>query len=170
MKRIVGLIMVLCWSLNGSAQKPAETIQEDRIAIDQVLNEMLDIISGPQGKQRDWKAFRGLFIADATFAVNPPHGEGPSKFESIGLEDFIDSMHDAYYEGGFTENEIGSEIHVFNGIAMAFQSFEAEDSEGTKGRGINSFQLIKQMGKWKICHTLWTFETEGFPIPKQYLD
>lgn len=162
------LIILLCTSLFSFGQTaPKESSVK---TIDGIVTKMLDIISAEKGETRDWDAFRKLFTPDVTFSVLAQDTDYPYPFESINLEDFIESMKDAYYDNGFEEYALGKVVNEYNGLANVFQSFYGKDSEGSEVRGMNSYQLVYFQDRWWISNLTWTFETPQNPIPEKYLN
>jgi len=154
--------------------KAQETILPDANAvksIDGIVKEVLRLQSGESGKTRNWKALRNLFLPTATFTIlniNSSDSLRPPT-ETVSLDDFIELMHDDYYEEGYLEYETGKTIDEFNGIANVFQSFYGKDSKNEEARGINSYQLVYFGKRWWIANLLWTLETDKVKIPKKYL-
>ena len=134
-----------------------------------IVKESLRLISSEKGKTRNWEALRNLFLPTATFTVLNNIDSIPQPVETISLGEFINLMHDEYYEQGYLEYETGKTVDEFNGIANVFQSFYGKDSEGKAERGINSYQLVYFNKRWWIANLLWTLETNNVKIPKKYL-
>ena len=88
----------------------------------------------------------------------------------MNLNTFVESLTDDYYSKGYYETGQGHIIEEYNGIAQVIQSFYGEDSEGVKGWGLNSYQLIYSKGRWWIANMIWTMSPNGKEgIPKKYL-
>ncbi|WP_430412438.1 hypothetical protein [Kordia sp.] len=168
MKKLL-LLIFFSISLIVTAQQKKQTHTEAVKTIDGVLTKMLTIISGEKGKKRDWKALENLFLPSATFSVRSPDKSYETQFETVNLEDFIESLKDSYYDNGFYEVETGKVVNEFNGVANVFQSFYGKDSEGNEERGINSYQLVYLKNRWWIANMVWTFETDEVKIPKKYI-
>lgn len=135
-----------------------------------IVNESLRLISSEKEKTKNWEAIRNLFLPTATFTIlNDNNDSFPQPVETITLNDFINLLHDEYYEQGYIEYEMGKTVDEFNGIANVFQSFYGKDSEGNEERGINSYQLVYFNNRWWIANLLWTLETKKVKIPKKYL-
>ena len=134
-----------------------------------IVREVLRLQSGENGKTRNWNALRNLFLPTATFTIlnNSDFLRQPT--ETVSLDDFIELMHDDYYEEGYLEYETGKTIDEFNGIANVFQSFYGKDSKNEEARGINSYQLVYFRERWWIANLLWTLETDKVKIPQKYL-
>lgn len=140
-------------------------------SIDGIVKEFLRLQSSEKGKTRNWEALRNLFLPTASFTIlNVDSGDSLYKpTETISLDDFIDLLHEDYYEAGYFEYETGKTIEEFNGIATVFQSFYGKDSKNEEARGINSYQLVFFEKRWWIANLLWTLETKEVKIPKKYL-
>ncbi len=65
-------------------------------SIDGIVNEVLKIISGDEGKVRNWDSFRNLFLPSANFTVLYHTDEILLEYETVTLEEFIGLMHDEY--------------------------------------------------------------------------
>jgi hypothetical protein len=138
-------------------------------SIDGIVKEVLRLQSGEKGKTRNWNALRNLFLPTTTFTILNTGDTLRPPTETVNLDDFIELLHDNYYEEGYLEYETGKSIDEFNGIANVFQSFYGKDSENKKTRGINSYQLVYFGKRWWIANLLWTLETDKVKIPKKYL-
>lgn len=137
-------------------------------SIDGIVKEVLRLQSGKSGQTRNWKALRNLFLSTATFTILNTSDSLHQPTETVSLDDFIELMHDDYYEEGYLEYETGKIIDEFNGIANVFQSFYGKDSKNEEARGINSYQLVYFGKRWWIANLLWTLETDKVKIPKKY--
>lgn len=170
MKTTIIALILFILSITLSAQESVTTPQPDGRSIDEVVNAMLEVISGEEGEVRDWDYFRSLFLPTARFTIlYHPIDSMNLDYEMVNLDDFIEMMHDEYYDQGFTEYELGKVVNEYNGIANVFQSFYANDSEDEGGRGITSYQLVKFNNQWWIADVLWTTDSNGVEVPSQYL-
>lgn len=169
MKKVLLLLLILISALNLMAQ---ETMTSDTNAvksIDGIVKEVLRLVSGEKGKVRNWQAMRNLFLPTATFTVLNNSDSLPQPVETVSLDNFIELMHDEYYEQGYLECETGKTIDEYNGIANVFQSFYGKDSENKEERGINSYQLVYFKKRWWVANLLWTGDANGVKIPKKYM-
>lgn len=165
------LLAVLFLTVGLAAQDKIHDQADASKTIDGIVGEVLNVISGEKGKKRDLDHFRSLFVPSATFTLlYHPIDSMPAPYESVTLGEFIELMQDDYYAQGFTETETGKVINEYNGIAQVFQSFHVKDSEGEEAHGITSYQLIRFNGRWWIFNVLWTTDTNGVPVPEEYLD
>jgi hypothetical protein len=163
------VLLFLSFSLTLSAQQNQLEQAEAVKTIDGLLTRMLDLLSVEKGNKIDTALLRELFMPNATLSTLSHDDNYAFPFETVSLDDFVESLKDSYYEAGFKEEEISKVVNEFNGIANVFQSFTAKDSENIAGRGINSYQLVYLKNRWWIANMVWTFETENVKIPKKYL-
>lgn len=131
--------------------------------IDGITSALLEQITIEKGEKIDTAKVRNLFYPTAQLATND--GENT---ESVGLKEFLELLTDPYYGEGYLEKEIHKTINEYNGIAHVFQTFYAEHTDGSKERGINSYQLAYHDDRWWILNLLWTIESDDLKIPKKY--
>lgn len=72
----------------------------------------------------------------------------------------------------FKEYEISRKVNQYGNIAHVFSTYKtdiktAKDSFNT--RGINSIQLLREDGQWKITALIWYEENEKHLLPDKYL-
>jgi len=165
MRKIILLALVAIYSCNSKA--PANKTHEE---IKKIVNETQKIISIKKGERIDTAKLRTLFLPSARFTVVGEE-DGKKLYETMNLDDFLASLTDEYYSNGYFEASQGHIIEEYNGIAHTIQGFYGEDSEGVKGWGVGSQQLIFSDGRWWIANMIWTSSTNGKEgIPKRYLN
>ena len=169
MNKIILLFLLLNTAPELKAQEAMLPDTNAVKTIDGIVKESLRLISGEKGKLKNWDALRNLFLPTATFTVLNNNDSIPLPVETVSLTDFIELLHDDYYEQGYLEYETGKTVDKFNGIANVFQSFYSKDSENMEVRGINSYQLVYFNKRWWIANLVWTLATDKVKIPKAYL-
>lgn len=136
---------------------------------------LYDTISGPPDQERDWDRFRGLFLPGARLVMGR-RWEGPGLEAAGGLgiadvESFIAAAADVYRKDGFWEKEVAGRVDRFGNVAHAWSTYETRigrpDSEPV-ARGINSVQMVREAGRWRIAHLAWDVELPDQPIPARY--
>ena len=168
MKNNFTILFIFISSL-ASAQEKMVTDANALKLIDGIVKEVLRMISGEKGKIRDWEAFRNLFLRSATFTVLNHNDSIRQPVETVQLDEFIELMHDPYYERGYLEYEIGRVVDEYNRIAQVFQSFYGKDAENMEEHGVTSYQLVFFEDRWWIANILWTGDSNGVKVPKKYL-
>ena len=125
------------------------------------------------GGDFDWDRFRGLFLPEARFIPNTEQRGGT--FSVISTEEFIDWIASGTTIGGaddrgFAESGVHNVIERYGDVAHVFSTYEKHYWGETEilGRGINSFQLVNQGGRWWIVGTVWDEDYAAGPIPARY--
>jgi len=141
----------------------------DGDSIDSAMKAVYEVISGPAG-ERDWARFKALFADGARLIPvrNTPQGGAPQVWTP---EQYAEHATPLFAKQGFFETEISRRMETFGNIAHVFSTYESRHAPGEKpfARGINSFQLAKVAGTWKVMTIFWDSEREGNPIPEKYL-
>lgn len=136
-------------------------------SIDSIVVRGLNIVSGKEGAERDWEAFRQLFAADAHISVLVHDSLGRGHLRSYTLEEFVRLGMQYYETDGFIEYEITKTVNEYNGIAQVFQSYYAKELE-VEEHGVNSYQLVYDGNRWWITSLLWVSDRNGVKLPKAY--
>ena len=159
-------MILICTIVALPAQSDTNAVK----TIEGITNKMLELISGPQGEERNWDEYRQLFLPRAqkiTVNLNAPQGR---QVRAMNIEEFIRTIGPYYARDGFEEYTIGLEINEFNGIANVFQSFYCRNLIGTyEKRGVNSYQLVFADDRWWIASTTFTNETDENLLPQEWL-
>jgi hypothetical protein len=141
----------------------------DTDSIDSITKAVYDVISGPAGP-RDWARFRSLF-ADGARLIAIRITAGRPAPSVMTVDDYAKNAGANFEKNAFYEAEAARRVESFGNIAHVFSTYESRRAPGEKpfARGINSFQLVKDGGAWKVMTILWDSEREGSPIPEKYL-
>jgi hypothetical protein len=162
---LLGLLLISSFTLSAQSIKTDTSVM---YSIDGIVKEVLNVVSGEQGKKRDWEQFRNLFLPTAQFAVLYHKDDGTKLINTLTLEEFVRMAGQAYQNDGFLEYEISKHVDEYNGIAQVFQSYYAKEL-GVEEKGINSFQLVHDGKRWWIFNILWTNDRNGVKVPEKYL-
>ena len=156
-------VLALC-AIAAPLARPADTD-----SIESTVKAVYEAISGPAGP-RDWVRFRSLFAdGGRLIAIRvTPNGPEPS---IMTPDDYIQWSSPNMEKNAFFESAVSQRIEMFGNIAHVFSTYESRRAPGEKpfARGINSFQLVRQGGVWKVMTILWDSEREGSSIPEKYL-
>jgi hypothetical protein len=137
-----------------------------------------DALAREPGENFDWDRFRGLFLPGALMIPSTEQRGG--EFDILSVQDFIDWVDNYYAENnpiggpddqGFQEEEIATVIEQFGDVAHAFSTYQRHlwNQDEILGRGINSFQLVYNAGRWWIAGVAWDEEVGAGPLPEEYL-
>jgi len=147
---------------------------EDLSSIDAIITAAYDVISGPPGQPRNWERERSLFFPDArciptaTKAGDNKSGLAP---QFLDIESYIARVEPFFREHGFYETEIARRTEHFGQIAHVWSTYESRhslDDPEPFMRGINSFQLFHDGGRWWIVNIFWQHESAAHPLPEKY--
>jgi hypothetical protein len=160
--RILAIAVLLPW-----IALPARPAEAD--AVEGVVRAVYETISGPAGA-RDWARFRSLFAPGARLINMRVAGQGTTP-AVMTVEEYIARAGASFEKSPFYETERARRAEQFGSIAHVFSTYESRRAPNEKpfARGINSFQLVKDGGQWKVITILWDAEREGNPIPEKYL-
>ena len=155
------------------APAPIVADTADVASIEAIMAAVYDVISGPAGQPRDWDRFRSLFIDGARLIpTGRNRGTGETGHGLLTVEDYVARAGPQLEAGGFFEAEVARRVERYGNIAHVFSTYEsrrnADDAEPFM-RGINSFQLLHEKGRWWVVTIFWQPEFPDLPIPDQYL-
>jgi hypothetical protein len=140
----------------------------DGDSIDTAIRGLYDVISGPAGP-RDWPRFRAMFTEGARLIPTRTTPQGPT-ITVMTPDDYATRAGAGFEKNAFYESEVSRRLEVFGNVAHAFSTYESRRAPGEKpfARGINSIQLVKTAGGWRIVTVVWDSEREGNPLPEKY--
>ena len=147
-----------------------KTYEADTESIESIVSAVLQTISGEKGEKRDWDRFQNLFLPTAQ--LNAVFHRNDSSWIAVNtIKEFIDKAGTWYIDNGFSEYAFKNQIDSFGNIAHVFQSYGAKTADdGEIERGINSYQLVYDKGRWWIVNLLWDSETKHTKIPDKYMN
>ena len=148
MKFSIAAALLLCAAC-ASTQPPLPPAEEQDI--NATVLAVYNVISGPAGR-RDWDRFTPLFAPGARLI----HGE-----KVMTPDEFGKASQPYFQEHGFFERPVANSIQRHGDMAHVWSPYESRnksDDEKPFARGVNSFQLVRVGGQWKILTILWSEE------------
>ncbi|MFC6633687.1 hypothetical protein [Microbulbifer taiwanensis] len=139
--------------------------------IQKLLGELYDLVSGPEGFERDWKRLSALFTPYAKMIRTSIDANGNPQALVMSIQDYPANFQKLMDGRAFYEQEINNIIEVFGNIAHAFSTYEAwgdGDKEKFLKRGINSIQLYNDGQSWKVANMIWDDERPGLSMSPRY--
>jgi len=132
-------------------------------AIKKTVDSLYNALSFEEGGKADTAQFLSLFLEHGTL-INNNRQTGrvlsPSEFAKG-----ISSIDGIVF---FSEQEIWGETQFFGNIAHRYSVYDKhikiKDRE-IKGKGVNSYQLVKVNGRWMVNSIIWMDETEDLKVP-----
>jgi len=141
----------------------------DADAIKKAVDGAYDIISFKQGHRMNFDSIRTVFIPEAQLM-----NFRSDSLQVLSLNEFIKAYEDFVKDNGvrsFFEKEIAGRTDQFGKIAQRISTYASyiNNPDSLTERGVNSFQLVKTAGSWKVASIIWDVERKSQPIPKFYL-
>ena len=139
-------------------------------SVDTIISELYSSISFNENKEPDYDKFQSLFIEGARLiSVRDTTSATltPADYESL-----MNKRRSSGTLLAFEEKELHREMDKYGNILHVFSTYQTRvktpDGEES-ARGINSIQLMKKDGHWKVTSLIWYEANEANPIPSQYL-
>jgi hypothetical protein len=151
-----------------AASAPAPAADPADVGSPQSLVEAVyAVISGPQGKARDWARFRALMAPGARLVAIGLAPDGSVRRRELSVEDYVAHADAAFAKEGFYEHGVIPHAVVWAHVATVVSPYESRHAQGEPpfARGINSFQLTSDGKRWFIETILWEGESPAFPLP-----
>ncbi|MDH3290977.1 MAG: nuclear transport factor 2 family protein [Gemmatimonadota bacterium] len=164
---LAGVLLPLT-SLEASAQ--ARPVSEgDTVPTAQaVVHALYDLVTFEAGTTPDWDAVRSLFLPQAVIVLRTSR-TATTVFTVDGfVDDFVQFIERANVEqAGFVENILRTHTMVFKDMAHVLVLYEASipGSGRPPQQGVDSFQLIRQDGRWRIAAVLNDIPDQAHPVP-----
>jgi hypothetical protein len=134
-----------------------------------VVHELYEIVTFPAGTTPDWDQLRALFLPESVVVLRTSR-EATSVFTLEGfVQDWLRFIEGSNVERtGFIERIVRTHATEFGDIAHVWVLYEAEIPGGGRPpqQGVDSFQLVRRDGGWKIASVLNEIPTPGRPIPE----
>jgi len=134
---------------------------EDIRAIETVIARQFESVTWSDEKESDWAAFRGGFLPGASLypAARPARSQTVpaliERFTTLAQTDLR----------SFEQSVLGTEIHVFGNVAVAFGVCRNIENGSREVRGVEAFLLVKDAGAWRIASQAWDTEDGSKTIP-----
>ncbi|MEQ8850557.1 MAG: nuclear transport factor 2 family protein [Phycisphaerales bacterium] len=135
------------------------------------------VISGGAGEARDWDAFRGMFLDDRasmTFRRGQRGEDGAVtwSFGSMTPDEYVERAGPMFERQPFFETGVANEVEMYGTLAHVWSTYDAHHTEDGAGepfmQGINSIQLVKTDGGWKVLSLAWVDTRSAGEIPERY--
>lgn len=124
--------------------------QSEEMAVQKAIETMFDGM-----RAGDSSMVHSVFTDNALMQTVLRNGQGEVRLQTGSLENFLRSVgtpHDKVYD----EKILSYEIKIDGDMASAWTPYEFYFGEDFSHRGVNSFQLAKLDGKWKVIYIVDT--------------
>jgi hypothetical protein len=132
-------------------------------SIAELLLRLYAVISFEEGDEPNWSGLEGLFSTHARITRITPEGT-----DHMDPKSFVEMTRHLIEIGaytGFYEYEVARNVEQFGDIAQVWSLYETRRNRAARealGRGVNSIQLIREGGVWRVLGLLWD-ETHSEP-------
>jgi hypothetical protein len=160
---ITYLILVILLALPNPA-----AAQES--SVDPIISDLYESISFDETRDPDYETFKTLFVEEARLI-----SVKDTTSYTLSPDDYEQSMSRQRESGNiivFEEKELYCKTEQYGKILHVFSTYQThlETSAGIdSARGINSIQLMKKDGDWKVTSLIWYEEDDKHPLPAKYL-
>lgn len=177
MTRSIVAALVAAATLTPAAASAQTAVRaEDVASPEAIVDAAYAAIGRRPGEHIDWTRFRTLFLPEARLISNVEQTGG--EFRVMSPEDFV-----AWVDGfnadivgtpgdrGFYEVGVHAHVERYGDIAHVMSTYvkHFHGDDAVLGRGINSFQLVFNDGRWWIVGIVWDEENGAGAIPERYL-
>ncbi len=167
LKAATVLCLVACLTVPARADSPPAP----NVALstpEGVCRELYRIVSVKPGETTDWEAARALFIPQAVLVLRVTK-ETTDVFSVQGwIDDFVAYDERAkVIEHGYRETVVSLVPLVFRDIAHVLVHYEAAivDSPRPPTQGVDSIELVKKDGRWRIASITNDLPNADNPLP-----
>jgi hypothetical protein len=144
MKTIAAFVAVLLLAGCAGTAVPA---QQGDLDIEATVLAVYNVVSGPAGR-RDWNRFEELFAPGAELVVV---AEGKTTVETPKA--YAERWKPVLNEKSWFERPAGTRIVREGDVAQVWSPYEGRTAamqEQAEARGVDSFQLVRIGGAWKV--------------------
>jgi hypothetical protein len=143
---------------------PHDPSNRDQRQLDELMRTFYEVISFEHGSAPDWDSMAGLFSRHARITRVTPEAT-----DYMDLASFRDMAEELLELGAFTsffERELARRTDRFGDVIHVASAYETRVSPLAVDyleRGVNSLQLIREDGSWKIVSLCWDINAPGSP-------
>lgn len=126
------------------------------LAIARLLRKLYDVISFEEDSEPDWAGLEQVFSPNARITRITPEGT-----DYLDRESFLAMTRNLLDLGVYTsfyEFEVARTVDCFGSMAQVWSMYETRRNATAReplGRGVNSIQLVRDAGEWRVIALLW---------------
>jgi hypothetical protein len=153
---------------NARQEKDKEDEKALAASAEAVVRRLYDLITFDRGATPDWDAVRSLFLEQAVIVLRTSRTDTTVFSREGFVQDFVNFIERANVEEkGFTERIVRMKPMVFGDLAHVLVLYEAHvnGSPRPPQPGVDSFQLARRDGEWKIVSVVNEIPSPDRPVP-----
>lgn len=139
-------------------------------SVNEIIQALYNVISGPLGRDRDWDMFRSLFANEARMYIAVPNKDSGTVLRVLSPEQYIERNKTRLADMGFKEFEIHRTTETYGAITHVFSTYESHftnsNNEEETVKGINSIQLFYDGNRYYILTICWDADSKNIPVPE----
>ncbi len=127
------------------------------------LEQLYAVISFEEGAEPAWHGLTSVFSEHARITRMTP--EGTDHMDRASFLAMTQNMLELGAYTSFYEFEVGRRVERFGDMAQVWSLYETRRNRSAReslNRGINSIQLVREGGSWRVLGLLWD-ETHASP-------
>lgn len=137
-----------------------------------VVRQLYDLVTFEAGETPDWEIVKSLFVEEAVIvlrATKTTHNVFSREGFVEDFQNFIDRA--KVDQTGFIEKIVSLKMVELGDVAHCWVVYEASIPGWGRPpqKGVDSFQLLKRNGQWKIVSILNEIPTPENPVPEEIL-
>ena len=170
-----GLIALTSYSCAGRPGDlgTVEALHQENDGARAVVSELYELVTFDAGTTPDWNAVRALFVEQAVIVLRTGRDK-LTVFSVDGfVEDFVTFIEQSDVERtGFSERILGLRSCEYGDIAQVLVLFDSHiPGSGREPRqGLDSFELVRTDGAWRIVSITNERPSADNPIPEHLFD
>lgn len=136
----------------------------DQRRLDELMRAFYEVISFENGGTPDWESMADLFSKHARITRVTP--EGIDFMDLAGFRNMAEELLEVGAFTSFFERELARRTDRFGDvihIASAYETRVSPMAVDYLERGVNSLQLVREDGNWKIVSLCWDINAPSIP-------
>ena len=137
-----------------------------------VVGRLYELVTFEAGQTPDWAAVRSIFLDQAVIVLRTSRDALPVLSVDGFVAEFQAFIERAKVgETGFSEMVVTMKSMVFDDIAHILVLYEASIPGSARGpqQGVDSFQLIRTEGGWRVASVVNEVPTDARPVPQELM-
>jgi hypothetical protein len=131
-------------------------VPAERESLDGVLARLYEVISFDEGGEPDWDGMTDVFSRHARITRVTP--EGTDHLDLATFCAMAREMLDLGAYTGFHEREVSRRVDRLGAVVHVLSAYETKRHPAAVdrlGQGVNSIQLVKEEGAWRVISLCW---------------